>query len=264
MEPSWVESIITEAIEKRMCTRVHCTTCGAGQFRSRVFAKAMDLAGLEVQVADRIAPRQLLAHLSMEELAAIFEQVVSGLRDVNAVSGQELPALRTILEDLDPPLMKWGVVANLSDCLEGSFVGEQYDSIRAHSAMMAEFRAEREEYESPEAAKERREGRRAKSAQTHQRRLEEKTSRDRERDLILAELAALPGVDRLARVLGKCSDLPLDAIPDHLIPLDAELSGLDDDTRERLITEIDRRRGTWQRLRKQLIAIREQEGGSIS
>jgi len=217
MEPSWLESIINEAIEKRMCTRMHCTTCGSGQFRGHVYAKAMELAGVEVREVDRNSPRQLLAHLSKEDLASIFEQVVSGLRDVHPVSGQGLDGLRTILEDLDPPSMKWGVAVGLSDCLEGTFAGKQYDAMRAHSTMLAERRAERVEYESPEAVKKRRERRRIEGAKIQQRRQEEKASRDQERDQILSELESLSGVDRLIRILNVCSRLSLDGIPDHLV-----------------------------------------------
>jgi len=197
----------------------------------------------------------------MEELAAIFEQVVSGLRGVHPVSGQGLDGLRTILNDLDPPMMKWGVAVSLTECLEGTFAGEQYDSMRAHSALMDTRRAEREEYESPEAVKARRKRRRVESAKIQQRRQEEKASRDQERDQILSELEGLSGADRLVRMLSICSRLPLDGIPDHLVPLDAELSSLHEDIREQLSAKIDKRRGSWRRLRKKLIALGELEDG---
>ena len=262
MEPTWLNTLIVDAEEHRWCTRPNCTTCGAGDLRSCVFSEAMELAGLEVPEPAETSPRRLIETLQPVQRAAVFEQIVRGLRGVDRSAARAGSALRTILMDLHPPLMKWGVPESLSERLNGTFAGQEFDAMQAHSASLADERARRAEYEGPKAVAERREARRVARERRLQQRLEKKTARDAARDKTLVELAALSGMKRLVKIAGYRPLISLESIPDHLVPLDADCRSLDVEAREGLIALIARRRGAWGRLRRQLIALRPESDAS--
>ncbi len=255
MEPTWLNSLIVEAGDNRWCTRIGCTTCGASEFRNRVFTDAIELAGIDVPDFARMTSRRLLDTLSPTQRAPVFEEIVKGLRGVRSAGAPGLSALRLVIHDLEPPFMKWGVAASLSERLEGTVAGEVLASMKSHSAELSEMRARQTEYESPQAVERRREEWRAKGEVQRRQHLERKAARDLVRDRVLNELAALSPTKRLLAIATHDQRTPLDAVPDDLVPLDADLQSLSEETRTQLVAQIGKRRGAWGQLRRQLIAL---------
>lgn len=61
MTSNWLEAYLAEAVRKRLCTKIHCTTCGAQEFRRGVLDA--------LSIATGRQPLQLLDRESAIEIA---------------------------------------------------------------------------------------------------------------------------------------------------------------------------------------------------
>ena len=121
----WLEELIDRSIAERLCTSPYCTTCGAFKFRKRVFLRAMTEGGIDTAEFSRSSLKELTGLLSAEQRETVFYQITRELREVRR-SSERSDAIKVVLVDLDPPLMKWGVGTTLDRELDGTTVGDLY------------------------------------------------------------------------------------------------------------------------------------------
>lgn len=196
-------------------------------------------------------PRDILAGVSSAERHVLVQTLITGLRELPAMWA-ESEAVRTIIIDLDAPLLQHGILMVLDEALSGTPAGEALRRMRAHDAEARERYERRVAYESPQVVEERKRVKRAEKAAAHARRQQEKRQRDLDRSDILGYLASLSPTDRLSR-LATDPTLNLDSVPAELIPTQGvSLLDLEEPLVASLLARIGRRRGTWGRLRLML------------
>ncbi len=247
----WLGAVLADAKDAGWCVRAHCTTCACREFRRAFWAGAARQAGMASRFESVRHSRDILSGVSSSEREVIVRTLVAGLRELPAV-WSESEALRTIIIDLDPPLIQHGVAMALDTELSGTSAGETLASVRVHNGTVRAERGRRLAYESPEAVKERKRVERDKRAIAHARRQSETRQRNVERMELLAALARLSPVQRLSR-FATDPVLKLDCVSPELIPeQERDLIGLERAKAAALVTRIDRRRGAWGRLRRML------------
>lgn len=247
----WLVEVFLEAQAKGWCVRPHCTTCGAHDFRTAYLRRAARVAGVKVPPTSRIRAREALSLVSPAERTRIFDALVAAARRLNEGLGHS-EATRTLLIDLDPPLMKWGVAACLDELLSGTPAGSEYNAMVAHHAMRLREYAAREAYESPDAVEKRRKEAKRQTADRVRARRIDKEARDSARQSYLEQLASMTDEQRLLELAAEENRFPIDVIPGELVPLSDGTKVLSTDQRQRLIQLIGRRRGNWGELRKSL------------
>lgn len=119
VERNWLQDYLDSAIERHLCMRIHCTTCGNLDFRT----------GLRKAIADAVG-RPLPLRLD-SECAQLLAQAMSSLQPANEKERFE-QATRFILyelwEELGDQVFQTKVAAKLSD----SWAGGVLDRMRAH------------------------------------------------------------------------------------------------------------------------------------
>ena len=196
-------------------------------------------------------PQDILARASSAEREVLVRTLVAGLRELPPVWCNS-EAFRTIITDLDPPLLLHGVAIVLSTELGATSAGEALARMRAHSAEVGEARRSRQAEESPQAVEERKRVKRVKSEIAHTRRQAETSRRNAERLELLAALAQLSAAERLVR-FATDPEFKLDRVPAELVPTqEGDLIGLEKAMAVALSTRIGRRTGAWGRLRRMI------------
>ncbi len=165
MTTNWLQAYLVEAVRKKLCTTIYCTTCGAMDFRRGVLDA---LTGATSQ-----PPRQ---HLDRETAIEIARALAGIKPDGNALRPLD-DAVRCILFDL------WSGIPLLDKEIEiflaGSWAGSVLDRMKKHhEARQAACRAEAEFQASANVQKRREEKKRLKQEQ-HEKRLALKKERDR-------------------------------------------------------------------------------------
>lgn len=161
MKSDWLHAFLLEAVNKRLCTKIFCTTCGAMEFRTGV------LAGLEAGCDD---PRSLSRNRdSVMELA----DALSGVDFQGEMPDGMIQALRCLIFDMwsGIPILDQEVEARLGDSLAGFVLS----SMKKHHAEREAARAKH----SPEIIKARREEKKLIKQEQHIKRLARKEERDR-------------------------------------------------------------------------------------
>jgi hypothetical protein len=196
-------------------------------------------------------PRDILGGVSVAEREVLVRTLVAGLRELPPMwSGSE--AFRTIIVDLDPPLILHGVPMALDTALSGTSAGEALGRMRAHAEEARARHERRLAYESPQAVEERRRVKREKRAREHARRQSETRRRNTERLELLATLARLSPAERLSRFATDPA-FKLDCVSAELIPMqERDLINLEKAKAVALLTRIGRRKGAWGRLRRMI------------
>jgi hypothetical protein len=242
----WLEAILVDAQEDRLCTDSFCTTCGCLEFRRTYWAAAARQAGIAGSFESARMPKDIFEGVSVTEHRVLVQTLIAGLRELSPMwTASE--AFRVIIIDLDPPLLKHGIPMVLDKELSGTPAGEALRQMRAYDAEERAQFDRRSAYESPQAVAERKRVRRVEKTAAQPRRQQEKRQRDLKRSEMLGYLARLSPTDRLAR-FATDRRLNLDSVPAELIPthgIDLEKSLV-----EELLARIDRRRGPWGRLRR--------------
>lgn len=244
----WLETVLVGAHRANWCTRPHCD-CGCFNFRRAYWAAAARQAGIIGRFDAARYPRDIFAGITTAERDVLVRTLVAGLR----VLPQEWlmsEAFRTIIIDLEPPLIKHGVPIVLDTELSATPAGEELAQMRAHAEMLRAQNERRLAYESPQAVEERKRIVREKRAKAHARRQSETHRKNAERMELLAALARLSAVERLSRFATDIA-VALDSVPAELVPAQIEdLFGLDKGKATELLTRIDRRKGAWGHLRR--------------
>ena len=160
MTSEWLSDYLRDCISKRVCTRIHCTTCGTHEFRSGL-AKGLGLtatpsryAGFELEQVLQIAsslggiPTPMLSPLAWEETVRF---IIMLLWTGSPILDQEVERL-----------------------LVGSWAGEVLQRMKVHHAQ----RCLAAELASPRKARERRAEIKRQKQLVHMRRLADKVERD--------------------------------------------------------------------------------------
>jgi len=247
----WLEGVFRAAEASHWCTRPYCTTCGTRDFRRAFWSGAAWQAGVATHGADPTQPRDFPSEFSVAECENILQALIEGLRLLPA-SRCATDGFRTIIYDIDPPFLRFGTPIDLDAELGDSPAGRMLARLRARSALRRERQAQREEFNSPEAAAERRRLRIGQRARDHEARQAETRRRNLLRVDTINSLAAQSVQERLSRFATDLS-LNLDSVPMSLIPaLDSDVDGIEPEVAAALIARIGRRRRGWGRLRQLL------------
>lgn len=159
MSANWLQTYLEKAVERKLCTRIYCTTCGAMDFRRGVL-------------------RALGRHTGHPPLE--YFDLVCALEIANALAGVTPPsddasefeaAARCLLFDL------WSSNQAIEARLSGSWAGGVLARMQGHQAATIAARRAREEFE--RGAPGRREEERRLRQERHQARLVLKKERDR-------------------------------------------------------------------------------------
>lgn len=162
MTSNWLSDFLQEAVRRRLCTQIQCTTCGAIKFRRGVRAaliKALGPMGTEREATLEIA--RALSRIPPEDSES------TGLQ----------PAVMCLLFDLwtGIPILD----REIETALGNSWARNVLRSMQEHYAAREAARQSREELEDPVNVQRRREEKRRLKQEQHQRRLALKKERDR-------------------------------------------------------------------------------------
>ena len=252
----WLADVLVGAQSARWCTRPFCTTCGCLEFRRAFWTTAARQAGIDAKFEAARLPRDILAGISVTDREGLVRALVAGLRELPP-RWTDSEAFRTIIIDLDPPLIRHGVPMSLDAVLSGTPAGEALARMRAHVEELSAQRDRQKAYESPQAAEERRRAKRETRAIAHANRQSETRRRNAERLDLLAAIARLSPGERLVRFATDPA-LILDCVPAELIPAqERDLIDLEKAKAVALLRRIGRRKGPWGRLRCMLERLAE-------
>jgi hypothetical protein len=160
---NWLGLYLHDAVRRRVCTRIHCTTCGARDFRLGV------LRALAAAYGD--APASRIDAVSAARVTQALADVEPGDTDLIGL----LEATRCLVYDVCGALGE----REVDGLLGQSWAGEVLHRMQAHERSVRDARRVREEYEGPEATLRRRDEKKRLAQDRHQQRLRLKQERDR-------------------------------------------------------------------------------------
>jgi hypothetical protein len=163
VKENWLGLYLHEAVRGKLCTRIHCTTCGARDFRQGIL-RALAAASGE-------APASRIDAAS----AALVAEALAGVEPGDTDMVRPLAATRCLVYDLCSALGERDVERLLGQ----SWAGEVLHGMRAHEHAVRDARRAREAYEGQEATLRRRDERKRLAQERHQQRLLLKQDRDR-------------------------------------------------------------------------------------
>ena len=254
---NWIPAFLKECRAMRaLCMSSSCTTCGAGEFRRRL----LDRAAIEGRVEGRDGNHDDWAgdatgdargdetgDARREAIACGFRLGLLGLQ-----AGDQMEAGDCGVEIMLAEAR--GFQPDLETFLEGTIAGDLLAAIRdrAAAASRRRDRHQREMATAERAARARRRRRVWERQTSHEARLEAKQQRDDLLELVVARFARLDPVDRLKWLAKEDLEIPIDRIPEDLLPIETDPIVLLDVERIRLINRIGGRRRRWRRLKMNL------------
>jgi hypothetical protein len=165
--PNWLYEYLDRAIRANLCTEIHCTTCGAEQFRLGL------LKLIEMQTGLRTYYR-----LTADAAFALAEALARVPGDFSDPARAKA-AIRCILYDawraLQPDTFQREFVPRLDTSWSGAILLEMQE----HHKRIQSARLQKAEYESPSAVVARREKKQRLKMEKHAERLARKAERDR-------------------------------------------------------------------------------------
>jgi sRNA-binding protein len=167
VQGSWLQAYFADAVARKLCVTIHCTTCGAREFRLGLL-------------------RQLAIHGGEPEnrglslnLAKVLIRALGTIQPVKQDEERWEEAMRCVLFDVWSAWKPVVFSAELVPMLAGTWAGEVLDRMEQHY-LQRQAEAQRwTEVENPEAVARRREEKRRLKEQRHAERLEAKKERDR-------------------------------------------------------------------------------------
>lgn len=163
MSGNWLRAYLDDAVQRKLCTQIYCTTCGALDFRRGVLDALSRAAGKP-------------ARQQFERESAI--EIAKALAAVTAAPDQALalePVVRCLLFDL------WSGVPlfdnETESLLDGTWAGGVLTRMKEHHRARVAARRAHEEFQ--HGAQGRRDGKRRLRQGRHQTRLALKQERDR-------------------------------------------------------------------------------------
>ena len=136
----WLQPFLIEAVQKNLCTRIRCTTCGASEFRKGLLKAAAKSSGRDqVGGLDEITARMILESLARINPPLQLEREVE-------------EAVRLVLFDLWASLLLQGK----EHLLTGSWAGNVLEHMAAHYKATVERSKALAEFQDPERVSARR------------------------------------------------------------------------------------------------------------
>ena len=165
MKANWLEDYLAQSVLRGLCTAIHCTTCGAREFRLGVLSALAEIQG--------VPPKSGYDRESVVEIAkALADTQPSPDRSIQLES-----AVRCLLFDLWSPIQILN--SELKGILDGTWAGNVLQKMEDHENARTNARLARDEYEDPVNVQKRRDEMKRLKAEKHQERLESKKERDR-------------------------------------------------------------------------------------
>jgi hypothetical protein len=165
MTENWLQTYLVESVQKQLCTQIHCTTCGAREFRLGV------LNALAKTVHQ--TPQGSFDRESVVQIARALAEVRPIPDELKTMEG----AVRCLLFDLWSGLPF--VYREVETILDGTWAGGVLVGMQEHHTATQEARRKLEEYEDPVNVQKRREEKKRLNQEKHQERLALKKERDR-------------------------------------------------------------------------------------
>ena len=162
-DENWLYTYISDAINRNLCTMIHCTTCGAKEFR----------LGL-LDALSKAAGKQIVPLYNPENSVAIAAELARLPGDKAHEPGFE-DAVQLILCDIWSAFSK----SQIEPLLQGTWAGDVLARMKVHYQAEEEAWRARKEYESPARVQQRREEKRRQKQEKHAERLALKKERDR-------------------------------------------------------------------------------------
>lgn len=171
MKGNWLQSYLADAVRRKLCTKINCSTCGATEFRRGLIAA---LNGDAAQGAGENYRRPLEREEGIRLLKALAEVASDdGGGSSTAFEG----AVRFLLYDL---WASWVLRETDSEnLLAGSWAGSILDRMKTHYEARMAAQRRREELNNPANVQKRREERKRLKQEQHELRLARKKERDR-------------------------------------------------------------------------------------
>ena len=163
MAENWLQSYLIDAVQRNLCTRIYCTTCGAMEFRQGVFHA--------LAKATNQQPSPLHDPESTVGITRALADVRPGSTDASRLEG----AARCLVFDICHTIGEAEAARILGESWGGNVLRRMQEHYRAEQAA----RRVRYEYEGPEGARKRREEKKRIAQEKHQQRLALKKERDR-------------------------------------------------------------------------------------
>ena len=165
MTANWLQIYLIDAVNKNLCTKVYCTTCGALDFRKGV------LLALARKKDER--PLQKFNRESVIEIARALAEVTPDICPTISLED----AVKCLIIDL------WSGLPFLDkeveDLLAGTWSGNILQDMKSHHEARESTRREKEAYEYPVNVQKRREEKKRLKQEQHQERLLLKKERDK-------------------------------------------------------------------------------------
>lgn len=162
-DSGWLQRFIERAMEEKMCVQIHCTTCGARDFRQGLWS--------------------VIGGKSKGDLGPMFgnakalAELMVGLKKKDGYTYEHEKAVRLMLFEIWPYLGNEDRESELEPTLRGTWAGEVLARMKAHSSARRE--AQRVHAEREANAPRRREEKKRQRAEQHAARLSAKVERDR-------------------------------------------------------------------------------------
>jgi len=160
---NWLHSYLIDSVQRNLCTRIYCTTCGAMEFRQGVFHA--------LAKATNKPPSAIRDRESTVEIA----QVLAAVHPSSADIGRLENAARCLVFDVCHTIGEGEVSRILGD----SWGGNVLHRMQEHHRLEVAARRARDEYENPASARKRHEETKRIAQEKHQLRLAQKKERDR-------------------------------------------------------------------------------------
>jgi hypothetical protein len=251
----WLERLLKKSRSPKWCLKIGCTTCGCSYFRSHFLVLLSRKIGFQLPEQNPLKHR--LKDISSNDLALCFKEVVKALDDLPKANldDHDNQALEIILIDLYE--IKLAPLISLSqpygDIIKDTWVGGKFSAMENAAIRHSESQKERAEYNKEREEKRliEKEELRVETQKKVEDRLEKSSQRKSEINAFLDSFSQCDNKNRLLTLASKELNMPLEVIPHDLIPVDPEIVlTLSEEDKDRLISQIDRRRGVWGELKK--------------
>ncbi len=157
-DSNWLENLIIDAVERNLCTQIHCTTCGAMEFRNAFSKLSRQNANGESTVT------------------SLSNSIIQALQQIPYNADHRwIQPMRFVIYELNKLTKNQN---QLCAELEGCWAGDILKSMISHYQKRLEATAAHEQFCSPEAAKERKAKKLEQRKIKHEERLRMKQQRD--------------------------------------------------------------------------------------
>lgn len=181
--PAWLGDYLDEAVARKLCVRVGCTTCGAMEFRHGLYtcaAAAIGVAPLSsLSGHNDIAYERVRQAQSDGRIRSELARQLALLDPDPARRRNWLDAVRLILCELWRAAGDAAAEREYQPIIEGTWSGSILRAMQEHSRRRDEERRQFGSFNSPESVRARREAKRGLKQQAHAERLARRKERDR-------------------------------------------------------------------------------------